>query len=667
MIILNKRDTLFWKFAEHLLYVFIVTFPFVMYKTFLYTGTSSRSLNLILLTSSLGIVFAISLFKRSSIFSIPKSPVLLAIGIYFLFLVISGIFGLSFSNSFWSVATRMSGIWYFLNLGILVYILWGLFSDRLRQNKIILTIVISSALYSFLAFLSPEGINILFKSYSSEAFTFGNSSFAAMYIFGAFILSLYYLLQSEKKKWWMYTLPVILLINPNIISSRVWSGDFSSGFIGQARTSTYVIILSVVFIFVIWLISKIKNTKTRLHTVYSVFSISIVSMIVLAFSLLSHDGALRKVYLNQATGARPLVWEISEKVIAQKPYLGWGSDNFERVFELNYDNRLLQDEYGNEAWFDRAHNVFIDQLVDNGFIGLILYILIYIVIILTLIHTTLKSKNKNDRMLASLLIVYFSLHLVELQTAFDTTISYPMLAVMTALAIILYDRTRSENIKKDNEWELNNWLKYIVASVLITFCLWTFIRGWIPVIRAEITNGYIRTIGSSEKRSEAYPILLSSPVDKHSFLWRMSTDFQKGISENPKILEDVNKVDLLKKEILIFENGYREYIKENPSHYRARLNLADMLIYQRLLGVDKLKEAQIVLDEAIKMVPQAPQSYWMKAVGYIYMKKFDLAKEYARKGLEVNPKIKQSQNVVKYVDTSIKNFPEIDLYFFRQI
>jgi tetratricopeptide (TPR) repeat protein len=83
--------------------------------------------------------------------------------------------------------------------------------------------------------------------------------------------------------------------------------------------------------------------------------------------------------------------------------------------------------------------------------------------------------------------------------------------------------------------------------------------------------------------------------------------------------------------------------------------------------VDRLAEAQEVLDKAIELVPQSPQPYWMKAVAYIYMKKFDLAREYAQKGLALNPKIVQSQKIVEYVEKSIKNFPNIDLYFFRQI
>ena len=117
----------------------------------------------------------------------------------------------------------------------------------------------------------------------------------------------------------------------------------------------------------------------------------------------------------------------------------------------------------------------------------------------------------------------------------------------------------------------------------------------------------------------------------------------------------------------IFENGFRDYIKDNPNNFRAHLNLADILIYQMLFEVDKLAEAQEVLDTAIELVPQSPQPYWMKTVAYVYMQKFALAREYAKKGLELNPKIVQSQEIVKYVEDSIKTFPEIDLFFFRQI
>src|SRR3989344_749674 len=261
---------------------------------------------------------------------------------------------------------------------------------------------------------------------------------------------------------------------------------------------------------------------------YGLFALGLVGAALATFSLLSHGGYLREAYLSQATAARPLVWEMSEKAIADRPILGWGADNFQRVFEKHYDNRLLQGEYGNEAWFDRAHNVFIDQLVDNGFVGLAMYFAVYIVVILALIYTALHAAEKRDRIFAVILIVYFTLHIAELQTAFDTSISYPMLAFMFVSAAFLYHRTR--RIKKPNlSVELPLAARYAVGIVLIGFFSWSLTFGALPFARAQIANGEIRKVGSAEKRMPLYPAPFGTRVDQQEFLWRTVTDFERGI------------------------------------------------------------------------------------------------------------------------------------------
>lgn len=644
--------------AEYIFYAFFALFPFLTTNYFLYGPTSFRSVCLIATASTLGIIYSIWLFRNNRLV-IPKALIFLVFLVYFIFLIISSVFGLDFSTSFWSTATRSTGIWYFLNLGFFMFVLWQVVSVRSKRDRLIIITVFSSALYSLLSFFGPQGLNWIFKSYPNDAFTFGNSTFAGIYLFGAFLLSVYYLLQADKKKWWMYLLPIILLINPNILRSNVWFGDFSSGIVGDAKNSAYVILLSLVGLVVVWSISKIRKIQTKKLASYSVFGLGLMIAVGSAFSLFSSEGYLRQVYLSRSTIVRPLAWEMSFSAIRERPYLGWGSDNFERVFEANYDNRILQE---GESWLDRAHNVVIDQLVDNGAVGFGLYVLVYLVIILSMIYVALNSPEKNDRILAAVLAVYFPLHFMELQTAFDTSISYVMLALMAVLAAVLYQKTR-----KNSEWKIDGSVKHSLAILLVILVVWSLGWGWVPFVRAQIANSQLRTVGSSEKRIPLYPTLLGGPIDQHAFLWRTSTDFQRGIADNTKVLEDPDKVESLKKEAAILENGYREYIKKRPTHFRAHLNLADILIYQRLFDVNKLAEAQIVLDEAIGLVPQSPQPYWMKAVAYVYVGKFDQAKEYAQKGLAINPKIVESSEVVDYVEESIKTFPKIDLFFFRQI
>lgn len=667
MKFLTEKKGLFWTCAEYIVYAFILLFPFINPQGFLYGGTSFRSATLIFTALLLMAGFVIHLFKKNSTASLPKSPIFLAVVLYFVSLVASAFVGFNFSTSFWSVVTRTTGIWYFLHLGFVIYVLWGLMSDRIRQNRILLVFIASSALFSFLALMGPEGANLIFTGYVNDGFTFGNTSFGAMYLLAAFLCSVYYVAQAEQRKWWMYILPVIIFVNPYFISASAMSGDFSYGLAGEARTSSYAAVLSIIGVFALWGVSKIKSARAKSITLYSLFGAVIVIASIASFSLLSQNGALRKIYLSEATAARPLLWEMSGKVITQRPVLGWGTDNFEKVLALNYDNRLLNDEYGREAWFDRTHNVLIDQTIDNGIVGMLFYIIIYIVGALTLIYVIVRSGHRGDRALASVLLVYVPIHFIELQTAFDTTISYFILAIMLALSAVLYDRTRQHVTKSENEWGIPAAGRYVIGGIIGIFAVWSFIFGWLPFVRAQIANGYVRTIGSSEKRIPEYPKLFGSPIDNHSFLWRISTDFQRGIAENTKVLSDPAKVASLKREILIFEEGYKKYIQDNPRDVRAHLNLADILIYERLFDVDKLQEAQNVLDSAIAMAPQIPQAYWMKSVAYIYMKKFDLAREYAKKGLALNPEIRESKEVVQYVEESIKNFPEIDLFFFKQI
>ncbi len=661
----HGRKSLFWKATEYILYAYFALFPFITFRSFLFGGTSSRSAILILMAGILGILFAIWLFKKGNSISIPKSPILLVSVIYFLSILISGIFGFSFENTFWSAVARTTGIWYLINLGIFTFFLTAVASDHKNRHKLILTIVLSTALYSLLAFLSNEGLGVLFTNYAAESFTFGNSTFAAMYIFGAFILSLYYLFQAQVKKWWMYILPVLLVINSDIISSKVWFGNFTD-IAGEARATSYVIVLSIICLFFIWLISKIKDIKKRSKIVYSIFGLGVVALAWFAISLFSNDGIVRDFYLSRSTKARPLLWQVSESIIKDKPVLGWGADNFERLFEINYDNRFLEDAYGREPWFDRAHNIFIDQAVDNGILGLLIYVSAYLVIILCLIYSSLHSSEKRDRILSAFLIVYFSLHLLELQTAFETSISYQILIFMVASAAVLFHRNYAEIKLKNPEYPINKLIKYFIAIVFIVFSVWSLVWSWYPFVRAQVANGTIRTIGDGDKRLPHYEKLFGSPIDKHAFLWRTSTDIQRGIGNDPKVLENPAVVEKIKKEIALVEKEYVQYINAHPRHFRAHLNLADVLIYQRLLGVDKLNDAQMVLDRAIKLSPNSPQPYWMKAVAYVYMGQFDQAREFAKKALELNPKILESQQVVNYVEQSIKNFPDIDLYFFRQ-
>lgn len=113
--------------------------------------------------------------------------------------------------------------------------------------------------------------------------------------------------------------------------------------------------------------------------------------------------------------------------------LGYGQENYGEVFAKHYDARM----YDQEAWFDRAHNVFMDWLVAGGILGLLAYLALYF----TPIYMMWMGKGKTNihvvekSLLTGTLVAYF----VHNIFVFDNLISY---IIFVALIAYIASRTR---------------------------------------------------------------------------------------------------------------------------------------------------------------------------------------------------------------------------------
>lgn len=666
MFIENTQSKVF-KFFEYVIYGFFVIYPFFIIKSFLYQGSSSRFLLLSLVTAIMAIVFGGYLYYKDSKITLWKSPILILLGFYLAYLFIAALFGVDFSASFWSRVERTSGIFYLTHVAMFVVLLVNIINKTESRIRLLKIIIITSVIYSILSLLGPQGFDFIFKNNPYDGFMFGNSSFAAMYLIGAFLLSVYYVFSKERteRRWYEYLAPILIAINPFLINLQDgWNGI--SGILGIAKASSIGLFVSIGLLLVAWAISKIKKTRIRNG---SVIVIVVFSMAALAFvmqSLIKDDGLVRGFYEQQSTLARPVVWELSKKSVSDRPLTGWGTDNFIVAYQENFDSKILQEDYGNEAWFDRAHNVVIDQTVEGGYLGIIFYLLLYGALFGVLLYAIFKLKKRSDVVLAVVLMIYFFVHLLELQTAFDTTVSYVMLALMAAFSVYVFNRARQDQGMVTTV-SLGLAGKYIGGSLMIIYFSWALFFGILPFWKIQSVNWQIRKVGSSEKRIPLYEDLFKAKVDLAGVLWRTSTDFQRGIAENSKVLENPKTAAFLLQEAQVLTQAYEDYVVEHPQYLRPYLNLADMYIYQRLFEVNKLKEADAVLDKAIEISDRHPQPYWMKAVIALYQRDFKKAREYVAIAKKMNPEAVETQRLEKYIEDSIKTFPEIFLYSFIQI
>ena len=68
-----------------------------------------------------------------------------------------------------------------------------------------------------------------------------------------------------------------------------------------------------------------------------------------------------------------MVWNMAYQGFKEHPMLGWGMENFNYVFNKYYDPNM----WGQEQWFDRAHNVFFDWLIAGGLPALLGYLSLF--------------------------------------------------------------------------------------------------------------------------------------------------------------------------------------------------------------------------------------------------------------------------------------------------
>lgn len=84
--------------------------------------------------------------------------------------------------------------------------------------------------------------------------------------------------------------------------------------------------------------------------------------------------AIESGNLCTSIGLRLQMWKVSPILIEQSPILGLGDSHIKRIDELYHDGRISRCLYSFQP--PHYHNQYIDKLVKNGVIGLVLFLLL---------------------------------------------------------------------------------------------------------------------------------------------------------------------------------------------------------------------------------------------------------------------------------------------------
>jgi Flp pilus assembly protein TadD len=179
-------------------------------------------------------------------------------------------------------------------------------------------------------------------------------------------------------------------------------------------------------------------------------------------------GRLASISLSDGTTISRLnyIWPMAIKGTFSSPktaIIGWGQENFNYIFNAGYNAHMWTDE----QWFDRAHNVFLDWLVNGGLLAFLLYISFYL---LSLWYIWKSSLTTAEKSILTGLLAGYAVHNLFV---FDNLASYYLFFLFLAFVSSLRESNSLAWLEKlDKNDEVANYVILPFAAILFVVVLY---------------------------------------------------------------------------------------------------------------------------------------------------------------------------------------------------
>lgn len=342
-----------------------------------------------------------------------------AVLLFVAWMAIADSFALNAHKAFWSNFERMEG-W------ILLVHLAGFFfaaSNVLRVEKrwrawflASLSVGVVVSLYALLQLIDPKDFPIHQGSTRIDA-TLGNSAYLAIYLlFNAFIAG--WLAMTERRPWLKGSLFALAALEAVLVFFTGTRGAI----VGLAGGLALAAVLTAL-------------TAGKRARMFAAGGLALIILVAGSLYLardsafVAKDDSLNRIaHISLADlKVRFMLWNMAWQGFTERPIAGWGQEGFNYIFNAHYDPRL----YGQEPWFDRAHNAFIDWLVAGGAPGFLLYLSLFAVALWLLWRRSELSRAERIALTAAL-AGYAAHNLVIFDNLYAYVYFFAILALLDA-------------------------------------------------------------------------------------------------------------------------------------------------------------------------------------------------------------------------------------------
>jgi tetratricopeptide (TPR) repeat protein/O-antigen ligase len=337
----------------------------------------------------------------------PKSSLLMwAVCLFVGWIGLATIFSVDPIKSFWSNFERMDGYitvihlfaYFLVTSAVLTAEKWW---DKFFQISVSASIL--QGLYALAQVFHIFGLAPSSQSGVRADGTFGNATYLAVYMMLNFFITLLLLagLFKEKNAWrnsqvliWFYGIAAVI--------------QFLAIFLTETRGTILGLVGGLIIAALYIVVRGVRGPKNFLFKGAVGMLVLVVVLVGAFFALKSTPivqntpglSRLSTISLNDSTTKARLfyIWPMAIKGAMEKPILGWGQENFSFVFNKYYNPAM----YGQEQWFDRAHNEFLDWFVAAGVPAFLLYISLFVLAAIAIIRSKHLSHSEQALLLGVL-------------------------------------------------------------------------------------------------------------------------------------------------------------------------------------------------------------------------------------------------------------------------
>jgi len=550
--------------------------------------------------------------------------------------VITSLFGVSITNSFWSSYERMQGLIEMLHWLVFLVMMVSTFKllDFLRlvlpANFIIVTIVGVIGIFQYHGIF----LSLNFLEYSGQESridsTVGNPTYlGAICAINVFIGSILIITkrnggkltptqtraarrritQSETSHRWSEFLPQILITAAVLL-------NLYAVFLSGTRASILAILVSLIVVGMLYAFYKPELHNTRKIVVAILFALIITFTAFFGYKKSNIVSTITSVHptierfsmlsLNESSvSGRYETWKTGLKGFLERPIAGWGTDNFMTPWAKHYKANDPNDER-----FDQAHNKAIEVLVTNGLMGFVVYgclwgtIMLYAVILY-------RRKLFQDATWPLLLIGSILVYLLQSLALFDThSIQAQYVVIISCFSLLIHENKYFQHMQVRLFFsKLNVHTKgLLIAKGVASIALIIFV-----VYLANYLAIQPFSAAQTVKQAQAE----SLPWSERAKLYEKSMEKAPGLAAYPYIYMVNNlvvsgtsiSINDLDSFVDISDKWYEKILEKDPSNWRVLFSAARLHQYYFLRTNDQtaIESASKIINRLRSNAPNIPE------------------------------------------------------------